>query len=336
MILEYGDVSTLAGKHWYALELTSEKNTEATLKRIGKGLSTIFREKPCEIFIPVVRRDLEIFELATCNIVYVRGELKLLARMKTITGTTGLLTDGSGRADRSVPIEDYFVQKLILKCHANFMSAHADTVVGSFVRLIGGETRDFCGTVAEMTETTATVMVELFTKKIFVTTPLVNVLNLDYVPEDRRTFYWSEEVKLLEDATMLAEDLHWKESKVPQDNTPPVYEKHKFSRVRTVTVFIRNKIAEKLSPKEVAIATVKGLMDGTIQKRPKNLDIIFNAIKTEWHRAYPELKSWRKMKPKLSKKEMYQIGAGLDIPNVTPVDQIAQDGRSARKLKPRR
>jgi hypothetical protein len=336
MILTSGDVSSLAGLNWYALELTSERQTEAAIRRIGKGIPSIFREEPCEVFVPIIRRDLNVFELATGNMLYVRGNLKLLARLKTITGSTGLLTDGSGRTDHAIPIDDAFVQALILQCQSAFDSAHDGTQVGSFVRILAGESRDFCGTVTELNDSTAVVAIELMTKKIFLTTPLLNLMNLDEVPADRRTFYWSPQVAELEDAAMVESDLHWQESKVVQESTDCEYNygyesRSKNPRSKTATVFVRTKVAEGLAPKQIAIAVVQALMDGTITKRPKSLFIIYNLIKQQWKKGHPEVKSRGLRSQGFTLKEMYAIGNGLGIPNETPPDQIANDGRQRRR-----
>ena len=331
MILTYDDVSSLAGQDWCALELTSERQTETTIKRIGKALPSVFHDEPCEIFAPVIRRDLDVFELATGNMLYVRGDLKLLGRLKTITGLTGLLTDGSGRVDKAILIEDSFVQALILQCQSTFEAAHEGTHVGSFVRILAGETRDFCGTVTELKDATATVAIELMTKKVFLTTPLLNLMNLDTVPEDRRVFYWSPQVMEIEDVTRLTSDLHWHEVKVmPEQEEKPDYHKGRVPRKKSTTVFVRTKVAEGLAPKEIAIAVVKALMDGTISKRPKNLFIIYNLIKKQWKEAHPEVITRGLRSQGFTLREMYEIGAGLGIPETTPPDQIANDGRRHR------
>ena len=77
MILHYHDVSPLAGTPWYLLELRSEKTIESTLKRIGKALHSIFRNDPVEIFIPVINRDLDVFELSTVTIASLVSNLEV-------------------------------------------------------------------------------------------------------------------------------------------------------------------------------------------------------------------------------------------------------------------
>src|SRR5271168_709498 len=115
MVLEYGDISKLKNKQWFLCELRSEKTIESTMKRVGKALHGIFRHDPVEIFIPVIKRDLDVFELSTGPYIFVRStSFPALLRLKQITGVVSLVTEGeSNRPSKAIAVEDDYVQTLI-------------------------------------------------------------------------------------------------------------------------------------------------------------------------------------------------------------------------------
>src|SRR5271157_618913 len=115
MILEYGDVSRVQGLPWFMMELRSEKTIESTMRRVGKALHGIFRHDPIEIFIPVIKRDLDVFEMSTGPYVFVRSNsFQSLLRLKSITGVVALVTEGdTQRPSKAIQVEDTYVQSLI-------------------------------------------------------------------------------------------------------------------------------------------------------------------------------------------------------------------------------
>src|SRR5271170_2085917 len=149
MILEYGDVSKVKGMPWFMMELRSEKTIESTMRRVGKALSGLFRNDPIEIFIPVIRRDLDVFEMSTGPYVFVRStSFPALLRLKTITGVVSLVTEGdTNRPSKAISVEDAYVQSLIKAAADEHQRRAIGIEIGSFVRILNGETRDFCGTV---------------------------------------------------------------------------------------------------------------------------------------------------------------------------------------------
>src|ERR1700683_1594130 len=160
MILEHGDTAQLQTLPWYMLELHSEKSPEPTIRRICRSVPTIFRDDPLEVFIPILNRGLDTFELATGPYLFVRStNFKSLARLKTgVTGVVGLVTaGGSNHASRAIPVDDAYVQNLIAETEARFRSWSESIEVGSFVRILNGDTRDYCGTVEALDDTLAIV-----------------------------------------------------------------------------------------------------------------------------------------------------------------------------------
>jgi transcription antitermination factor NusG len=145
------------------VELRSEKTIEGTMKRVGKALHGIFRNDPIEIFIPVVKRDLDVFEMSTGPYVFVRStSFSSLLRLKQITGVVSLVTEGdTNRPSKAIPIEDTYVQGLIKQAEEEHRKRAIGIEVGSFVRVLNGETRDYCGTVEIIGDGKAVVRITL-------------------------------------------------------------------------------------------------------------------------------------------------------------------------------
>ena len=193
MILEYGDVAKVKGLNWYMLELRSEKTVESTLRRMGKALHGIFRTDPIEIFIPVIHRDLDSFDLSTCPYLFVRSNnFSSLLRLKSITGCVSLVTEGdTNRPSTAITVEDSYVQGLISEAEERHRKQIIGIEVGSFVRVLNGPTRDYCGIVEIIGDGRAVVRIILCTKSILLETPVRNLLNLSHVPKDQRVYYYS-------------------------------------------------------------------------------------------------------------------------------------------------
>jgi len=348
MILEYGDVSRVQGKSWFMLELRSEKTIESTMRRVGKQLSGIFRHDPIEIFIPVVKRDLDVFELSTGPYVFVRStNFNALLRLKSVTGVVSLVTEGdTNRPNKAISVEDAYVQSLIVQAEEEHRKRAIGIEVGSFVRILNGETRDFCGVVEIIGDGKAVVRVTLRTKSILLETPVRNLLNLSHVPKDQRVYYFGPLLKELFDdnpetaAAMVAEDQHLDETvPVPEHvEEPTAEEPKKHSRQRTVTALVKKLVLiEGLhSPLEIAKSVVKALRNNEI-KAPKNLFIVYCIIKDRLRQDYfakidPTIVNYREIIKKYGKDykfsahQIAKIDPDLGIPVQTV--EICKDGRS--------
>lgn len=286
MLLEYGDVSKVRGLPWYLVELRSEKTIESTMRRVGKALGGIFRHDPIEIFIPVIRRDLDVFDLSTGPYVFVRStSFPALLRLKSITGVVSLVTEGdTNRPSKAISVEDSYVQGLIHQAEEEHHKRAIGIEVGSFVRILNGETRDFCGEVEILGDGRAVVRITLRTKSILLETPIRNLLNLSHVPKERRVYYYSPLVETLfhdnpETAiAMVEEDLHLDDA-VPAPeyvDEQPTEEPKKHSRQRTVTALVKKLVLIEgvHKPMEIAKAVVHSLRNKEI-KAPKNLFIVY-------------------------------------------------------------
>jgi transcription antitermination factor NusG len=348
MILEYGDVSRVQGLPWFMMELRSEKTIESTMRRVGKALSGIFRHEPIEIFIPVVKRDLDVFEMSTGPYVFVRStSFAALLRLKSVTGVVSLVTEGdTNRPNKAISVEDDYVQSLIKQAEEEHRKRVLGIEVGSFVRILNGETRDFCGVVEIIGDGKAVIRVTLRTKSILLETPVRNLLNLSHVPKEQRVYYYSPLVEnLFRDnpetaTTMVEEDLHLDET-VPapeQSETQLTEEPKKHSRQRTVTALVKKLVLIEgmHTPLEIAKAVVHSLRDKEI-KAPKNLFIVYCIIKDRLRQDYfakidPSLSNYREIIKKYGKdykfsaQQIAKIDPDLGIPVQTA--EVCKDGRS--------
>jgi hypothetical protein len=121
-----------------------------------------------------------------------------LLRLKKITGVVGLVTKGdSNRPSDALSVDDFSVQGLMKDAEAHLLRHSKGIGIGSFVRVLNGETRDFCGRVEAMGDGKAVVRISLKTRNIILETPLSNLLNLSDVPEGLRSYYYCALVESL-------------------------------------------------------------------------------------------------------------------------------------------
>ena len=334
MLLTYGDCSKLKGKEWCVLEVRSEKTIEPTLRRIGKAIPMIFRDDAVELFVPVGKRDLDQFDLEAGPYLLVRStSFPGLLRLKTITGVVSLVTEGDcNRPSKVIKWDDPSVQTLIKTAEKRFYEHSTGVTVGSFVRVLNGETRDYCGTVTAMADGKAMVRIALKTKSILLETPVLNLLNLDHTPKHLRAYYYCPLVlNLTEDggehSHLVENDAKLVQYALPAPPRPQVkHEAPKRARQRTVTALVRKLILVDKVQKPLVIAAK--VMDGIKTdevKAPKNLFIVYTIIKDSLMEHYikkehPNLLSYREVVRVLgddyrfSAKDIAKLGPGIRIP----------------------
>lgn len=359
MILHYGTptkLKELKGKDWHYIELRSDKTVENTLRRVGKAIPAIFRAEVIEIFIPVLHRDLDVFELETSVYVFVRStSFPCLLRLKSVTGVVSLVTEGdSNRPSHAIKVEDTFVQAVAQKVEKHFYERSQGIKERSFVRILDGETRDYCGTVATINNGRACVKVDLKTKSMLIETPVRNLLNLSHVPDNQRVFYHSPLIaKLAEEKKLdlIKEDLRFVEDatlgkSLPEIELEDVPQPTKFSRQKTPTALVKRLVTEgTLEPLTIAKEVLRAIKKKDI-KEPKNLLIVYCIIKDtlmKYHfmKLDPNLSNYRDVVTKFGKKykfsvhEIAKIDPEIKIP-ISTVDP-AKDGRSREaRLKKRK
>jgi hypothetical protein len=357
MVLEYGSVEKLKGKNWFMCELRSDKTVEPTMKRLGREVGGIFRSEPLEVFIPIQTRDLDVFELGTVQYVFVRSSsFPALLRLKQITGIVGLVTEGDcNRPSKAIPVEDVYVQSLISQAEEGHRKRAIGIEVGSFVRVLSGECRDFCGVVEVIGDGSAMVRVTLRTKYILQETPIRNLLNLSHVPENRRVYYYGPMVDKLFDelgeeeaAKLIEQDLHLDET-MPTvevlEEQAKADEPKRHSRQRTVTALVKKLVLIEgmHNPLDIARAVIQSLKTGEI-KATRNLFIVYSIIKDRLMKDYfkkqdPSLRTYRDVihkygkEYKFSANQIAKIDPEVKIPVLT--QEVCRDGRSkeARKGK---
>lgn len=348
MILTYGDMSKHRALHWYMVEMRSERTIEPTLHRLGKQLPMLFRDSAIEVFIPVATRDLNKFELSTGTYIFARSpHFGKLLRLKSITGVVGLVTHGdTGNPSRAIEIENAFVEDQIRQAEANFLSRASTIVEGSFVRILDGEQRDWCGVVTNVRDGFALVRIEIKSKVMLVETPVRNLLDKSHVPECLRVFYYGDMVEGLRAQgleTLVAEDLHYEDNSFAGEDGLDAPKPNRHSRQQTVTALVKRLIVTGThDPRVIATETMSALRDGSL-KKPRNLSIVHGIIKGRlvadyFHKINPEITSYRQV-PELYGEQFHfslQDLAGVDPSCGIPLTTEKKAARKSAKSAARR
>ncbi len=314
MLLQHGDVNQLKAHHWYLMEFSSDHTIQPTMHRAGQKIPSLFGTDPIEIFMPIARRDLNVFELRTGQYAFVRStNFNKLLKLRTVTGIVGLVTEGgTNNPTKALRVEDAYVQGLIAEAAIAFEKRSVGIVRDSFVRVIDGPSRDYCGVVAAIRDGWAAVVVKLRTKQFVVRTPTRNLLNLSHVPANRRVYYYGAHLDELfesnpkEAAELVAVDLVAPLKKELVSNTdknslktPPIVVKSpERSRQNTPTALIRSLIYEGVvEPMQIAKRVMDAIANKDVRK-PRNAFIIHGLIKqllVELKFKGEGLTDWRKV-----------------------------------------
>lgn len=357
MVLEYGDVSQLRGREWYLMELRSEKTIEPTMRRIGKSIPNIFRSEPVEIFIPVFKRDLDVFEMKTGAYVFVRSSsFASLLRLKTITGVVSLVTEGeSNRPSKAIKVEDSYVQSIIEEAEEEFRNRATDIEINSFVRVLNGETRDYCGVVEAIGDGKAIIRINLKTKSILLETPIRNLINLSHVPVDRRVYYYGSLVdELIEDKGQEGIDLISEDLKIEEEPAPNAFDAQqpkRHSRQKTVTALVKRLILieNQHDPISICKKVVSSLKSGEIRV-PKNYFIVYCIVKDHLMKEYfrkidPNISNYREVISKYGKaykfsaQQIAEIDPDLNLPllSTEEVQEVKKESDAPkRRGRPRK
>ena len=307
MIFTFGNMAPHQGLDWYMVELRSEKPNamESTLGRLGRALPVIFRESAVEVFIPIAARDLNAFELNTGSYIYARSpHFQKLLRMKTVTGVVGLATYGdSNHPSHAIKVENTFVQQQIDDAETAFRNRAQAIDIGSFVRVLDGDMRDWCGTVTNIHDGIAVVRIAIKTKIMLVETPVRNLLDKSNVPAALRVFYYGELVESLKAQGLehlLAEDIEFQEDTTYVDDGLEVEPPKKHSRQQTVTALVKRLIVTGThDPATIGKEVLAALKAGSL-KTPKNLSIVHGIIKNRliedfFHKTDSTIKNYREV-----------------------------------------
>jgi hypothetical protein len=242
----------------------------------------------------------------------------------------------SGRASQVLTWPNEDVQTIIATAEEEHRKRALGIEVGSFVRVLNGETRDYCGVVEIIGDGRAVVRITLRTKSILLETPIRNLLNLGGVPPERRVYYYGPLVDQLvkdhpeEGPKLIEEDLHLGEP-TPQievlDEPLLEQEPKKHLRQRTVTALVKRLVLleKRTNPLEIAKIVVAALKKGEI-KAPRNLFIVYCIIKDHLMREHfrkldPNIRNYREVIHKYGKEFKFsaQQIAALDPTLKIPV-----------------
>jgi hypothetical protein len=298
----FGDVSTIQDPLWFIIELRSEKTAGPTLKRLGKMIPDLFEKTPVEVFIPISRRDHENFEIKSDCLVFVHSDSAVKVRgLRSVIGVASLFVDENTR--KPLRVDDEYVRGLISEAREEYRLSSMDISVGSFVRILDGENRDYCGTVMIINDNRAQVKVVLKGRVLLVDTPLGNLVNLNHVPEELRTYYYCDLIDNYHDEMgeaalkAIQEDLICDtplKLDILQISSKP--KKHR-SRHETVTARVRCLIDEgEKDLLQIADKVLVAISEDRV-KKPKTAHIVYSIVKRNVvDRVYgnnPEVKTFR-------------------------------------------
>ena len=334
MILSYGNTSALGDEKWYLMEIRSEKTAENTLRRIGNAMPDILgKDGIGEVFVPLEERDLNVYNLRTSSYIFIRANKKReLLKFRTITGVMGLLCEGEQqRLDKAIQIDNEYVQTVILECEQKFLSNPLGIKIGSFVRILDGLDRGFCGLVRDIYQGYALVVVELKTRRLLIETPLHNLKDLGAIPLEQQVFYYCDTVRNYvdeyeEEALMnLEKDLHYK-VEIPDEVEEVVEEKKvKFGRQKTLTAVAKRLLLQGERDPRVIIQAILDEVRSKSIKRPKSIFILYfvlkQVIKSTLFSTDESIKSYRDIITKHG--EQWKISPKtikeLDVDNLIPL-----------------
>lgn len=288
----------LTTTQWHMLELRSERTNEETLKRLGKAIRTLFLDEEAEVFVPVIARDLDVFTLMTDSYIFIRADdVSKIAKLRRVTGIQGILAHGNAtRASKFITVDDDYVQGLIKTCYEHFIARSKNIKAKSWVRILDGQCRGYCGDVLSIHDGRVLVQIQKKTKIINQETSIHNLLDMSSVPPEHRVFYYSAPVmRLLEDdpnaAEILAPDLRFNEAELkallPHDEDLPsgvvptdgaTLKKHT-GRAQTPTQFAKDMLqGGATSLPAILEAAVGAIKTGAI-RCPKNCTILWHVLR---------------------------------------------------------
>jgi hypothetical protein len=183
MLIQSGKVSDLEGKSWVAIELTSEARTDEVVLHLTRwAVKNLEKEgRAFQLLYPVESRNLNGVSLLSPYLWMRVADLKYLARITSIMGLQGMVTDS---ADKPVLAEPSFVENLIAKCKAVSDSWSEGILVGSGVRVLLGTGHGLCGVVEKLDGGDAEVRIALRSRSVRLKVPVRALKNLGIAPKD--------------------------------------------------------------------------------------------------------------------------------------------------------
>jgi hypothetical protein len=184
MLIQSGDVAALAGLPWVALELTSEARTDEVVLHLTRwAVRNLESEgKAFQLLYPVESRSLAGPELMSPYLWMRVSDHRLLARVTSIMGLQGMVTDASGATILTDPA---FVDSLIARVRAASDAWSAGIEVGSGVSVLLGSAHGLRGTVESLhTDGSAEVRIALRSRAVRLRIPVRALARLSSAPKD--------------------------------------------------------------------------------------------------------------------------------------------------------
>jgi hypothetical protein len=185
VLIEQGRTSTLVNLPWAAIDV-SESRIEEVVYHIARWASKTLGNRAFQLVFPVKSRDLSGVQLLSPYLWARTVDLKDLLTINSVMGVTGVV---GGDVD-ILQIEDEFVQRVLGDAQQAAAGWSVDVIKGSFVRVLMGSNRMLCGTVSELKDGMAVVLIKLRTRDVKLTIPAKALLALDYVPAKEREYYY--------------------------------------------------------------------------------------------------------------------------------------------------
>lgn len=188
MLIHSGDLRSLKGKPWAAIEIVSELRIEEVVLHLSRWARKFLPDAPFQLLFPVQSRDLAGVRMLSPYLWARTADLTALEGVRSVMGVQGLVSDGAGR---TIPIEDSFVQGTVKDAQAAAEGWSAGVRKGSFVRVLYGEQRMLCGRVANISSNIAEIVIALRLRNVRLFVPVRALLNLGAVPKAEREYYYT-------------------------------------------------------------------------------------------------------------------------------------------------
>lgn len=181
MLIVQGNVKTLEGKPWAAIELISEVRVEEIVRHTVKWARTKLKGQAFQLLFPVKSRDLNGVRMLSPYLLIRANRLESLKSVKSVMGVVGLVTDADGRIIRWEAGQAKNVIDRAMAAHAGWS---AGVRRGSFVRVLQGKNRMLCGKVKKIVDGKAEVVVSLRLRDVVLKIPVKALLNLGGEPKE--------------------------------------------------------------------------------------------------------------------------------------------------------
>jgi hypothetical protein len=191
MLIQSGNVRSLAGRQWAAVELSTEGARDDRMEEIVVSIIrwAAARKQAFQLLFPVEERGLGGIKLLSP---YLYARTKDLRALNNITGAVfkqrariSVLRDTTGAM---IPLEDSFVQEVAERCRLVRRNWSKGIRPGSFVRVLLGSQRMLCGKVTGIDGDRAVVDVSLRLRRLKLTIPVGALENLGM---RRKEYYYN-------------------------------------------------------------------------------------------------------------------------------------------------